>query len=904
MQGEEKRRLLQNQEKNGIWYHWGPYLSERQWGTVREDYSENGSAWDYLSHDQSMSRAYRWGEDGIAGISDEVSLLCFSVAFWNGKDKILKERLFGLTNSEGNHGEDCKEYYYYLDNTPTHSYMKYLYRYPQNEFPYEKLIKENAKRTSHEPEYELMDTGVFDNDEYFDIHVEYAKADHDDICVRIHVTNKSSKASEITLLPQLWFRNTWSWNEKNTKSTIELEDKNLVYAQYNPHACKKYDKYYSNYWLAFDKADEVIFTENETNNKKLFNSENESRCTKDGFHDYIVNGNKNGVCQCKQGTKVAGVYKKKVKGNSTVTINLRLSSSRQEKPFGTKFKAVFEKRIKEADEFYKGLSPDMNEEQRTIQRRAFAGLLWNKQYFEYDVKRWLEGDKFTPKPPTEREKGRNRQWQHFESQYVLSMPDKWEYPWFAAWDLAFHCVSIAHVDAEFAKKQLTVLLRENMMHPNGQIAAYEWSFDDVNPPVHAWAAYQVFKIDYEQNGKKDYKFLEQVFHKMLMNFTWWLNRIDKDNNNVFQGGFLGLDNISVFDRTEMMHKGVNIEQSDATSWMGMFCLNMLSISLELAVFDKIYQDVAVKFLQHFFLIAKSMNGGESRSLKLWDDKDSFYYDVINTKFHGQEYIRVRSLVGLIPLLAVTVFDNKFLDELPEFKAQLNWYLKYRNDLVNDVDFNYSVGSNEKILLSLVPYWRIVRLLNVMLDEKEFLSRYGIRSLSKIHEKQPYTIEFQNETYSVKYEPAESSSGLFGGNSNWRGPIWFPINYLLIDAMRSYAGYYGDQFLVEYPTGSGNIQNLYQVSENLSRRLISIFQLNKGGNKPVFGGSKTFQNKKDWQEHVLFYEYFHGDNGAGIGASHQTGWTALVANLIHELKSGKFDAKKKNHILFKSDKPAA
>ncbi len=900
---EEKKRLIQNREKNGVWHNWGPYLSERQWGTVREDYSENGNAWEYFSHDQSRSRAYRWGEDGIAGLSDEVSLLCFSVAMWNGKDPYLKERLYGLTNSEGNHGEDCKEIYYYLDNTPTHSYMKYLYRYPQNEYPYEKLVKENAKRTTYQAEYELLDTGIFDDDAYFDVYVEYAKKDHDDILIKITAVNKGTESAEITLLPQLWFRNTWSWNEKNTKSIIEQEDKNLVYAQYNPHACKKYDKYYSNYWLAFDKAKQILFTENETNHRKLYRSENESRCTKDAFHEYVVYGNKKAVNSQKCGSKVAGLYNKKLKPGESYTIKLRLSSGRKETPFGKDFEKTFKDRIKEADHFYDNISQNLNSEQKMIQRQAFAGLLWNKQYFEYDVKRWMEGDKLTPKPPVERERGRNKQWIHFESHYVLSMPDKWEYPWFAAWDLAFHSVSIAHMDPEFAKKQLTVLLRENMMHPNGQIAAYEWSFDDVNPPVHAWAAYRVFQIDYEHNGVKDYKFLEQVFHKMLMNFTWWLNRIDKQNKNIFQGGFLGLDNISVFDRSQMMHEGVEIEQSDATSWMGMFCLNMLSIALELAVYDRVYQDVAVKFLQHFLLIAKSMNGYQSRKFNLWDDEDGFYYDAINTEFNGPQHIKVRSLVGLIPLLSVAVFDQELLDKLPEFKAQLNWYLKYRNDLVNDVDFNYSVGSKDKILLSLVPYWRIVRLLNVMLDENEFLSRYGIRSLSKYHKDNPYSIMFKNQKYSIQYEPAESNVGLFGGNSNWRGPIWFPLNYLLIDSLRTYSSYYGDQFLVELPTGSGDIKNLDEIVENLTRRLIAIFQLNKGGKKPVFGGKNKFQEDKDWHDKILFYEYYHGDNGAGIGASHQTGWSALVANLIHELKKEKRRAQYTLSSLDKKDSAA-
>ncbi len=875
----EELRLKESQDRNKHWKRWGPYLSERAWGTVREDYSSFGEAWDYFPHDHARSRAYRWNEDGIAGISDRHQHLCFALALWNGRDPILKERIFGLTGSEGNHGEDVKEYYFYLDSTPTHSYMKYLYKYPQAEFPYGQLLEENRRRSKSEPEYELMDTGVFNDDRYFDVFIEYAKAGTEDICITVRVANRGPEAASIHLLPTLWFRNTWSWKEGGHKPSMELDPAGAV------HASKSG---VGDYYLYSGDGGTPLFTENETNNERLWGAANQSPYVKDAFHRFVVNGDISAVNPAQSGTKAAIHYPLNVPAGKEISIKLRLA--RQHAPAATKamlgaeFNQTFNVRKQEADEFYNSIIPaTANDDRRNVMRQSFAGLLWSKQYYHYVVRDWLQGDPTQPQPPTDRKRGRNHAWGHLYNADVISMPDKWEYPWYAAWDLAFHCVSLALVDPDFAKEQLTLMLREWYMHPNGQIPAYEWAFGDVNPPVHAWATYQVYLIDKAKNGGRgDTEFLSRVYHKLLLNFTWWVNRKDVEGMNVFQGGFLGLDNIGVFDRSAVLPTGGHIEQSDGTSWMAMYSLDMLAIALELAATDPTYEDVASKFWEHFVYIARAMNHLGEDGLSLWNEEDGFFYDVLHLPDSTRLPLRVRSMVGLIPLYAVQTMEPELLDSMPAFKRRLEWFLENRPDLTRSLACMKTRGHKERRLFSVAGREQLERILKVMLDENEFLSDHGIRALSRFHRDHPYTLQLNAMTHSVDYEPGESSTGLFGGNSNWRGPIWFPVNYLLVQALRRFHDYYCETFRVECPTGSGRMMNLSEVADEVSRRLVSTFERDNQGRRPVFGNNEKFQNDPHWRDYVPFHEYFHGDTGAGVGASHQTGWTALVASMIHEL----------------------
>jgi hypothetical protein len=850
-------------------------LSERAWGTVREDYSADGSAWDYFPHDHARSRAFRWNEDGLGGICDRHQRLCFAVALWNGKDPILKERLFGLTGSEGNHGEDVKELYYYLDSTPTHSYMKFLYKYPQAEFPYVPLIDENRKRGKEEREFELIDTGIFDDNRYFDVFVEYAKADVEDILVKITVANRGDSDAEINVLPTVWFRNTWAWTGASPDGGMRSADPSSI-------AIEGLD--YGDRWLHCDESPELLFTENETNNRRLFNSPDRTAYVKDGIGRYLVDGETDAVNPAKTGTKAAANYKLNVPAGGEVVIRLRLTDKKDSaaKAFAD-FESIFARRIKEADEFFSTIAPpDLSDDAKSVQRQAFAGMLWSKQYYHYVVNEWLDGDPAMPKPPESREEGRNHEWRHLYNADVISMPDKWEYPWYAAWDLAFHCIPLALVDSEFAKEQLVLMLREWYMHPNGQIPAYEWAFGDVNPPVHAWAALRVYQIEKKnRDGVGDRKFLERVFQKLMMNFTWWVNRKDSEGMNVFEGGFLGLDNIGVFDRSRPLPTGGRLAQSDCTSWMAMYCLNMLAIALELAADDDVYEDVASKFWEHFLFIANAMNNLGRDGISLWDEEDGFYYDVLHMHGKGSEPLRVRSMVGLIPLFAVGTIEPEVLDKLPNFKRRLYWFIENRPDLIGNVSCMRTPGEGERRLLAVAYRDRLERVLKVMLDESEFLSPHGVRAVSRFHKDNPYVLRVNGDVHRVDYEPAESSSGLFGGNSNWRGPVWFPVNYLLIESLQRFHHYYGNEFQIECPTGSGNMMNLWQVSEEISRRLSHIFLKDPDGRRAVFGDYTKFQTDPNFRDHVLFFEYFHGDNGSGVGASHQTGWTGLVAKLLQQ-----------------------
>ncbi len=874
MNSAEENRLVES--RNGVaWKQWGCYLSERQWGTVREDYSPTGEAWDYFSHDQSRSRAYRWGEDGLAGISDDHQFLCFAIALWNGADPIIKERLFGLTGSEGNHGEDVKEYYFYVDNTPTHSYMKYLYKYPQAAFPYEELVNGNKHRSRQEREFELLDTGVFDGDRYFDVVVEYAKSSPQDITIQISITNHAPESQTIHLLPSLWFRNTWAWDDSQ-KPSLTAHSSDAIAASHED---------LGQMWLYCPESKELLFTENETNYQRLFGTANSSQYVKDGINDYIVNGEAS-VNPQQQGTKASTHYELAIASGETKVVKLRLSNIAPDVIVLGSEAEIVAKRLSEANEFYQQISPfAMSDDMRNVQRQAFAGMLWSKQYYNYSVKPWLEGDSATPTPPSDRLKGRNAQWFHLESEDILSMPDKWEYPWFAAWDLAFHAIPIAMIDPDFAKQQLDVITREWFMHPNGQIPAYEWAFGDVNPPVHAWATYRVYKIEQKMCGKGDRKFLERVFQKLLLNFTWWVNRKDREGKNVFEGGFLGLDNIGVFDRSAELPTGGYIEQADGTSWMGMYCLNMLTIALELAKENHVYEDIATKFFEHFLYIADAMNKVGEKHTELWDEEDGFYYDVLNLPSGNQLKLKVRSLVGLIPLFAVQTLDPEVLDQLPEFKNRMHWFITHHPELTQNVACMESCGIGDRQLLAICYRDKLQRILTKMLDEKEFLGEFGIRALSKFHKDHPYIWRAKDSEYRVDYEPAESSSGLFGGNSNWRGPIWMPVNFLIIESLQKFHHFYGDSFQIEYPTGSGNLMTLSDVAAELSQRLINIFVRDEHGDRPVNdsenGKKSKFDTDANWNDLVLFHEYFHGDNGSGIGASHQTGWTGLVAKLIQQ-----------------------
>ncbi len=872
----EKRRLEQDRLGRSAWRKWGPYLSERQWGTVREDYSEHGTAWDYFPHDHARSRAYRWGEDGIAGISDDEQRLCLSLALWNGSDPILKERLFGLTNSEGNHGEDVKELYYYLDATPTHSYMKMLYKYPQRPFPYGQLVEENHRRGKDQPELELLDTGLFDDDRYFDIFVEYAKASEDDLLTRVTIHNRGPEDADLHVLPQLWFRNTWSF-KGGTKPRLTLADEASIAATHPEMG---------NYVLHADGTPKILFCENETNTQRLYGIHGAQGYFKDAFHDYVVLGQHDAVNPDHHGTKAAAYYLLHVPAKGSVQLRLRLAKGDHASPFFT-FDEVFEERLREADAFYADLQAELADpDARQVQRQAFAGMIWSKQFFYYDVPEWLKGDPGQPTPPSERRHGRNSEWMHLNNADIISMPDKWEYPWYAAWDLAFHCIPFALIDPEFAKSQLVLLTREWYMHPNGQLPAYEWAFGDVNPPVHAWATWRVFQIDRKQRGGSgDLEFLERVFHKLMLNFTWWVNRKDAQGRNIFQGGFLGLDNIGVFDRSAPLPTGGFINQADGTAWMAMYCLNLMRIALELAIHNRVYEDIATKFFEHFLHIAEAMTniGGEGKGVGLWDEEDQFYYDELNLPDGRMLKLRVRSMVGLIPLFAVETLEPELLDKLPDFKRRLDWFLNYRPDLASLVSCWKTPGRGARRLLSLLRGHRMKRLLRRMLDETEFLSDFGVRALSKIHQDHPYTFWTEGMAHSVSYQPGESNSGLFGGNSNWRGPIWFPVNYLLIESLQKFHHYYSDDFKVECPTGTGRFLNLSEVADELTLRLARLFLRDENGRRPCFGANEKLQNDPHFRDHVLFHEYFHGDTGRGVGASHQTGWTGLIAKLLQPRK---------------------
>jgi len=880
---QEEIRLWESNKRRKHWKRWGPYLSERAWGTVREDYSPYGTAWEYLPFDHARSRAYRWNEDGLAGICDRRQFICFALSLWNEKDPFLKERMFGLSGNEGNHGEDVKEYYFYLDSTPTHSYMKYLYKYPQGEFPYQVLLDENRKRDKRLPEFELADTGVFDHDRYFDVLVEYAKAGVDDILIKISVTNRGADPARLHLLPTAWFRNIWSWGESGqrpqlrrlqSRSTSVVE---LVHPDVDSH------------WLHCEGNPELLFTENETNAHRLYGIGSQSPFVKDGINDCVVRGNKDAVNPDHHGTKVSAHYHLELQSGETKVVRLRLADSDfpAEDAFQD-FAEVFAARLSEADEFYATVIPEhLSADAKNVMRQGFAGMLWSKQFYHYVVKQWIEGDPDNPVPPAERKQGRNHEWQHLYNADVVSMPDKWEYPWYAAWDLAFHCVPLALVDPEFAKDQLILLLREWYMHPNGQLPAYEWALGDVNPPVHAWAAWRVYKIDKKRTGKGDRAFLQRVFHKLMLNFTWWVNRKDADGMNIFQGGFLGLDNIGVFDRSAPLPTGGYIEQSDATSWMAMYTLNLLAIALELAKDDPSYEDVASKFWEHFIYIAHAMSHRGSDHVGLWNEEDGFFYDVLRLPDGEHIPMKIRSMVGLIPLFAVETLEPELLARLPDFHRRLEWFVDNRPDLTSNLASMTTPGRGKRRLLSIASPDKLRSILKYMLDEAEFLSPFGVRALSRFHQANPYVLVLNGMEHRVDYEPGESNTGLFGGNSNWRGPVWFPVNFLLIESLQKFHHYLGESFTVEFPTGSGKMMNLWEVAGELSRRLNRIFLRDEQGRRPVFGNLEKFQTDPHWRDLVLFYEYFHGDSGTGVGASHQTGWTGLVTKLLQQ--SGECDA---------------
>jgi hypothetical protein len=872
----ELERLERDRVGLEPWKRWGPYLSDRAWGTVREDYSESGTAWDSFPHDHARSRAYRWNEDGLMGISDDQGRLCLALALWNGRDPILKERLFGLTGSEGNHGEDVKENYFYLESTPTHSYMRALYKYPQLEFPYARLVEENRNRGKNEPEFELVDTGVFAESRYWDIEVEYAKAGPEDVLMRITAHNRGPDAAALHVLPTLWFRNTWSWGlPDETRPAIRPDMPNALRTDH-PELGPR--------WLHFEGETEPLFCENETNRMRLYNAPNASHTAKDGINDHVVHGQLEATSRI-DGSKAALWHTLEVGPGQSRTVRVRLSNAHLEHAFES-FEMIFKQRQLESDQFYATLAPEgASDDEKLVQRQAFAGMLFSKQFYHYDVQKWLEGDPAGPPPPASRKNGRNHDWETLNNAEIISMPDKWEYPWYAAWDLAFHTIPLALLDPEFAKHQLEYLTKEWYQHPNGQLPAYEWAFGDVNPPVHAWGAWRVYKIEQKHWGRSDRAFLEKVFHKLLLNFTWWVNRKDAEGRNVFQGGFLGLDNISVFDRSQPLPGGGHLEQADGTAWMGMYALNMLKISLELARENPVYEDIATKFFEHFLYIAKALN-----NLGLWDEHDEFYYDVLRMPDGDSKQIGVRSMVGLIPLLAIETLDQEDLNRFPGFKKRLDWFLEHRPDLANLVSRWMEMGGGNTHLLALSRGHRMKRVLARMLDETEFLSDHGIRALSRHHLDHPYEIHADGMNYRISYEPAESTSGLFGGNSNWRGPVWFPINYLLIESLQKFHHYYGDDFKVECPTGSGTYLTLGEVASELSQRLIRIFTKDSSGRRAVFGSNETFQSDPHWRDLVPFHEYFHGDNGAGIGASHQTGWTGLVAKLIHQQGMMKIEGK--------------
>jgi hypothetical protein len=876
----EHVRLGEAREQGVPWKKWGPYLSERQWGTVREDYSEGGNAWEYFSHDQARSRAYRWGEDGLAGISDDKQQLCFALALWNGKDPILKERLFGLTNSESNHGEDVKEYYFYLDSTPTHSYMKYLYKYPQAAFPYANLVDTSRSRNRNEFEYELLDTGVFDQDRYFDVFVEYAKASPEEILIQITIHNRGPEPAELHVLPTLWFRNQRSWQGPSDRPSLERHGSAVK--AIHPRLGERY--------LYGDGAPVFLFTENETNTQRIFGVPNRSPYVKDSVNSYIVHGRKDAVNPEQKGTKAAAHYYKTVKPGGCEVIRLRLTdrapagfaqgNGRWAERFGSDFDHVIEGRHKEADEFYDVVIPrSLDADQFNVMRQALAGMLWSKQFYHYDVDKWLEERGSDPFKATRKQAPRNDHWHHMYNGDVISMPDKWEYPWYAAWDLAFHVIALTLVDPDFGKQQLKLMLRERYMHPNGQIPAYEWNFGDVNPPVHAWSTIFTYRLEKAQKGEADKEWLKSCFQKLLLNFTWWVNRKDRTGRNVFEGGFLGLDNIGVFDRSAPLPTGGYLEQADGTAWMALFCQNMMEIAAELAMSDPDYVDMALKFTEHFLWIASSMThmGGDTG---MWDEEDGFFYDVLCLPDGRAQRLKVRSMVGLIPLCAATTFDGELMEKYPELTERFQWFVDARPELLSNIHDARKRGVAGRRLASILDDIKLRRILAKMLDETEFLSPFGIRSLSRYHADHPYVIHAGGREYRVAYLPAESDTGMFGGNSNWRGPIWMPVNTLIIRALLHYYSYYGNDFTVECPTGSGRHMNLYQVAEEITRRGASIFLKGKDGRRPVYGGTRKFQEDPHWRDGILFYEYFHGDSGAGLGASHQTGWTGIIARAMH------------------------
>ncbi|WP_305907861.1 glucosidase [Methylomarinum sp. Ch1-1] len=868
----EQRRIdaQSSGHSDSAWRDWGPYLSERQWGTVREDYSADGEAWDYFPFEHAGSRAYRWGEDGIAGFCDIRQHLCLSVAVWNEKDPILKERLFGLGNGQGNHGEDVKELYYYLDATPSHAYLKMLYKYPQAAFPYSRLVEENRRRDRHEREYELLDSGVFDEDRYFDVFVEYAKASPDDILMRVTAHNRGLEPAPLHILPQLWFRNTWSWGYDASRPSLSATETGCIVIEHEALGA---------YHCYLDGSPELLFCDNDTHVKRLYDIEAEG-FFKDGFHDAVVHGNRRAVNPAEQGTKACGHYALTLPAGGHSEFRLRLTRTPNRKAF-IDFDKIFAARIEEADEFYAVLQQDLTDaESRRIQRQALAGMIWNKQFYYYDIPQWLNGDPGQPAPPSERRRGRNRNWLHLNNADIISMPDKWEYPWYASWDLAFHCVALAMIDPAFAKHQILLMTRVWYMHPNGQIPAYEWSFDDVNPPVHAWAAWEVYKSECDANGGVgDLDFLERVLHKLIVNFTWWVNRKDIDDNNVFQGGFLGLDNIGVFDRSAPLPTGGHLNQSDATSWMAMYCLNLMRIALELALHNRTYEDIATKFFEHFLYIAKAMTHIGDDGFGLWNEEDGFFYDVLRLPDGQMMPLKVRSMIGLIPLFAVEILEPEILDRLPDFNRRLQWFLNYRPDLAGLVSHWNEPGRGNRRLLSLLRGHRMKLLLKRMLDESEFLSDYGVRSLSRVYLDAPYVFDCCGEPVSVRYQPGETETVMFGGNSNWRGPVWFPVNYLIVTSLKRFASYYGDDFKIECPTGSGQFLNITEIADELTLRLTRLFRYDRNGQRPLFGAADKLQKGPHFRDYLLFHEYFHGDDGRGLGASHQTGWTGLVAKLL-------------------------
>lgn len=864
----ETKRLAENATKEVPLAKWGPYLSERQWGTVREDYSETGDAWNYFPHDHARSRTYRWGEDGLGGISDINQHLCFAIALWNGKDPILKERLFGLGNSEGNHGEDVKELYYYLDNLPSHYYMKYLYKYPQAAYPYLDLLNTNKNRSKEEPEYEILDTGIFNDDKYFDVYVEYAKKNEEDIFIKLEIVNRGNDKAPITVLPTLWFYNYWQYaGEKNKPAITFINDQSV----------KATHPALGTYFLYFQTTDDVLFTENETNFERLFQRPNQNEFVKDDFHDAIINGKSyQKLKNKKEGTKCAPVYYLEIEPKQSKTIFIRLTNNQTDDSFPDGFEEIFSLRKKEADEFYKAIQPaSSTEDQKNIQRQVFAGMLWNKQFYHYDVERWLNtSDGITP-VSEERKNGRNCRWKYLKNQDILSMPDNWEYPWYAAWDMAFHCITLAIIDPGFAKHQLTLMMREWYMNPQGQLPAYEWNFSDVNPPLHAFAALQIYKTEQDLYGKADMVFLKSIFQKLIINFTWWINRKDADGNSIFEGGFLGLDNIGLFNRSMLLPGNTLLEQADGTSWMGMYALDMMNIAITIAMDDNSFEDTATKFYEHFVIIAEALN-----ELGLWNKEDKFFYDVLSLNKSDGFSLKIRSLVGLSPMFAVTIIEKQVFDSLPDFSKRMQWFQKYREDC-NLYLPSQVKNDSERILLSLVDKERLQDLCEKLLSESEFLSDGGIRALSKFYQQNPYSLNYGGTKYSIEYDPGDSTSGMFGGNSNWRGPVWMPVNYLFINAFNTFGSFYEDDVKVECPAGSGKYLNFTEVGKEITRRLLHIFEKDDQNERLTYGNYNWFYKKEENKDLLLFHEYFHGDTLRGLGASHQTGWTGLIANLILE-----------------------